>query len=37
MRNYTDAELAQLLDKDIFKTIGRVADHLHMECYVVGG
>lgn len=37
MRNYTDAELAQLLDKDIFKTIGRVADHLSMECYVVGG
>lgn len=37
MRNYTDAELAQLLDKDIFKSIGRVADHLHMECYVVGG
>lgn len=37
MRNYTDAELAQLLDKDIFKTIGRVADHLHMECFVVGG
>ena len=37
MRNYTNAELAQLLDKDIFKTIGRVADHLHMECYVVGG
>lgn len=37
MRNYTDAELAQLLDKDIFKTIGRMADHLHMECYVVGG
>lgn len=37
MRNYTDAELAQLLDKDIFKTIGRVTDHLHMECYVVGG
>lgn len=37
MRNYTDAELAQLLDKDIIKTIGRVADHLRMECYVVGG
>ena len=37
MRNYTDAELAQLLDKDIFKTIGRVADHLRMKCYVVGG
>ena len=37
MRNYTDAELAQLLDKDIFKTIGHVADHLRIECYVVGG
>ena len=37
MRNYTDAELAQLLDKDIFKTIGHVADHLRIECYVVEG
>lgn len=37
MRNLTDAELAQLLDKDIFRQISRVADDLHVECYVVGG
>lgn len=37
MRNLTDAQLAQLLDKDIFHMIGQAADNLHMECYVVGG
>lgn len=37
MRNLTDAELAQLLDKDIFRQISRVADDLRVECYVVGG
>ena len=37
MRNLSDAELAQLLDKDIFHQISDVADHLGMECYVVGG
>ena len=37
MRNLSDAELARLLDKDIFKTIGHVADSMGVECYVVGG
>ena len=37
MRNLSDAELAKLLDKDIFRTIGRVADELGVACYVVGG
>ncbi len=37
MRNLSDAELAKLLDKDIFRTIGRVADGLGVACYVVGG
>ena len=34
MRNLSDAELAKLLDKDIFRTIGRVADGLGVACYV---
>ncbi len=34
---YSDAELAQILDKDIFHLIGRVADEQGVECYVVGG
>ena len=33
----SDAELAQLLDKDIFHEISAVADGLGLECYVVGG
>lgn len=37
MRIYTDDELAQILDKDIFHEIGNAADGLGMECYVVGG
>ncbi len=37
MRLYSDSELAQLLDQDIFHHIGRVADQLGVECYVVGG
>ena len=37
MRNLSDAELAKMLDKDIFRTIGRVADELGVACYVVGG
>ena len=37
MKIYTDAELAQILDKDIFHKIGEVADELQMECYLVGG
>lgn len=37
MRMLSDAELAQLLDKDIFHLIGDVADELGWDCYVVGG
>ena len=37
MKHLTDAELAQLLDTPIFHQIGEVADHLGIECYVVGG
>ena len=33
----SDAELAQLLDKDIFHNISDAADTLGLECYVVGG
>lgn len=37
MRIYTDEELAQLLDKEIFHLVSQVADELGVECYVVGG
>ena len=37
MKNYSDAELAELLDQDIFRKISEVADELSVECYVVGG
>lgn len=37
MRDLTDAELAKLLDKDIFHHISLAADKLGLECYVVGG
>ena len=37
MRLLSDAELAKLLDKDIFHTISESADSLGLECYVVGG
>ncbi len=37
MRNLTNAELAQILDKDIFHKISEAADALSVECYVVGG
>src|SRR5574344_634289 len=37
MRMLSDAQLAELLDKDIFHKISEVADDLKMECYVVGG
>ena len=33
----SDAELAQILDQDIFHLISDAADALEMECYVVGG
>ena len=37
MRDLSDAELAQLIDKDIFHRISSAADKLGLECYVVGG
>ncbi len=37
MKIYTDAELAQILDREIFHQIGDAADRLGVECYVVGG
>ena len=37
MRDLSDAELAQLIDKDIFHHILTAADKLGLECYVVGG
>ena len=37
MTEYTDEELAQILDKDIFHLISEAADELGLECYVVGG
>lgn len=37
MRNLTGADLAKLLDRDIFHQISRAADSLQLECYVVGG
>lgn len=37
MKEYTDAELAQILDKDIFHMISAAADELQLDCYVVGG
>lgn len=37
MRNLSNADLAHLLDNDIFHQISAVADLLDVECYVVGG
>ena len=37
MRNLTNAQLAELLDKDIFHKISEASDKLGVECYVVGG
>ena len=37
MRLFSDDELAQILDQDIFHQIGDVADDMGVECYVVGG
>ena len=37
MKILTDEELAQVLDKDIFRRISTAADKLGVECYVVGG
>ena len=37
MKLYSDEELALILDQDIFHKISGAADHLGLECYVVGG
>lgn len=37
MRMLSDADLAHLLDKNIFHKISLAADSLHLETYVVGG
>lgn len=37
MRKLSNAQLAKLLDKDIFHKISEAADSLGVDCYVVGG
>ena len=37
MKLYSDEELAEILDQGIFHQISEAADHLGLECYVVGG
>ena len=37
MKLYSDEELAEILDQEIFHQISEAADHLRLECYVVGG
>lgn len=37
MKLYSDAELAEILDKDIFHKIGEAADGMGVKCYLVGG
>ena len=37
VRQLSNEDLAQLLDKDIFHVVSQTADELNMECYVVGG
>ena len=37
MKLYSDEELAELLDQEIFHLISEAADRLGLECYVVGG
>ena len=37
MKVFSDADLACILDKDIFHKISSAAESLGMECYVVGG
>ena len=37
MKLYSDEELAEILDQPIFHQISEAADHLGLECYVVGG
>ena len=37
MKLYSDKELAEILDQEIFHQISEAADNLGLECYVVGG
>ena len=37
MKLYSDDELAEILDQDVFHLISEAADRLGLECYVVGG
>jgi putative nucleotidyltransferase with HDIG domain len=37
MKLYSDEELAEILNQDIFHQISEAADRLGLECYVVGG
>ena len=37
MNLYSDEELAEILNQDIFHQISEAADRLGLECYVVGG
>jgi putative nucleotidyltransferase with HDIG domain len=37
MKLYSDDELAKILDQAVFRLISEAADHLGLECYVVGG
>ena len=37
MKLYSDEELAEILNQEIFHQISETADHLGLECYVVGG
>ena len=37
MKLYTDEELAEILNQELFHQISEAADRLGVECYVVGG
>ncbi|MBR2185010.1 MAG: HD domain-containing protein [Prevotella sp.] len=37
VKNYSDEELAHILDNEIFHLISDVADKMQLECYLVGG
>lgn len=37
MKLYSDEELAEILNQEIFRQIGEAADGLGVDCYVVGG
>ena len=37
VKNYSDEELAHILDNEIFHLISDVADNMQLECYLVGG